>query len=243
MTAIHYGLDPISPVRLYDQPEPRLKMTPRTLGAIMAVGLLYAGGGMMLNLVGIEFTIPNIVEPKAIQIEPWDPPAPERPLAPVLPAATPVMPVTEVTPTSPATNDPMVLPAIDEPLSPTAAAVSTTVDEPVVRPDPTPAPPPAPPMIRNPSWLTKPTAAQLDRLYPRRAAVRGISGAATLECRVNAQGGVSGCMVIRELPAGFGFGDAALASTRYFRLSPRTVDGQATEGAKVQIPMGFNLAE
>jgi periplasmic protein TonB len=69
-----------------------------------------------------------------------------------------------------------------------------------------------------------------------------------MECRVMAQGTVNNCVVLRESPTGYGFGDAALASTRYFKLNPRTVDGQAIEGAKVQIPtvhipMGFNLAE
>lgn len=244
MTAIHYSLDPITPTRLYDQPEPKLKLTPRTVGAITAVGLVYSGVGMLLNLAGIEFVVPRIIDPPAMEAVVWVPPAPETPI-----------PMTRSEPTTPTVTSTPLTPTETVPLTPVedirVADPFPTFEDTVVKEEPrilppTPPQPPVvktPPTISNPTWLSKPTAAQLGRLYPNRAAERGVRGAATMECRVMASGAVTNCMVVRESPAGYGFGEAALASTRYFKLNPRTVDGQAIEGAKVMIPMGFNLTD
>jgi protein TonB len=243
MTAIHLGPQDIHPVRLYDLPDTRFRLTPRTMGAITAVALLYAGGGMMLNLAGIEFQIPDFSQPPPIIVTTFEPLPVEDPVERPAPAATlPVRP-TDLSPTNeyveplPVTPDPTPT-VIEGP-----ATNFTPVETPATTPTPVVTPPPAPAVIRNPSWLQKPSSAQLGRLYPARAAERGVRGAATMECRVTAQGTVNGCVVLRESPTGYGFGEAALASTRYFRLNPRTIDGQAIEGAKVQIPMGFNLSE
>lgn len=246
MTAVHYSLDPITPARLYDQPEPKLKLTPRMVGAMTAVGLVYAGVGMLLNLAGIEFKIPTIYDPPPIDAVVWTPPEPTTPIVP-LRSAPVKAPVESLS--SPTTSTPIM--ASDEirtstPLEPFEPLNTTETEAPPTPPQPPQPPQPpikAPPTISNPTWLSKPTAAQLGRLYPSRAVERGISGAATMECRVLATGSVTNCSIIRESPAGYGFGEAALASTRYFKLNPRTVDGQAIEGAKVQIPMGFNLAQ
>lgn len=245
MTAIHLGPHPVQPARLYDLPEPRFRLTPRLMGAATAVALVYAAGGMMLNLAGIEFSIPIFQEPPAITVE-YDPP--EITITPPKPAAAPVETQTQVAQPQPNTfmDNPTMTPnpAADTVELPPASAlpepgpVVTTTE---AAPPPPPAPVPA--VIRNPSWVTRPTAAQLARLYPDRAAERGVRGAVTMECRVAAQGSVNGCVVLRESPTGYGFGEAALASTRYFRLNPRTIDGQAIEGARVHIPMGFNLAD
>lgn len=122
----------------------------------------------------------------------------------------------------------------------------------IVNLDATPAPdttgtaveptPPAPPsVIRNPQWVRQPSAAQMERAYPRGAATDGLSGRAVLNCTVQASGEVANCSVSSETPEGEGFGRAALSLSRYFRLSPRTVDGQAVEGARVTIPLTFNI--
>ena len=71
-------------------------------------------------------------------------------------------------------------------------------------------------------------------------AVDGRRGGATLLCGVAANGSMVGCTVIDESPKGWRFGQAALASARYFKMSPRTVDGLVVEGAKVRIPIVFN---
>ncbi|MEH6665533.1 MAG: TonB family protein [Brevundimonas sp.] len=98
-----------------------------------------------------------------------------------------------------------------------------------------------PPVITNPRWIARPTADQMARAYPDRALRDGTEGSATLRCSVTARGSLTGCSVTSETPGGEGFGRAAMQLSRHFRLSPRTVDGQAVEGALVTIPLTFQL--
>jgi protein TonB len=135
------------------------------------------------------------------------------------------------------------LPVVQAPPQPAEPEVIPTLPEkPVQLADVRPAPPKER-VIRNPTWLRRPSGDELGRLYPHRAADLGKSGAATLMCSVTATGSVRDCAVVDESPKGLGFGEAAMASARLFKLNPRTVDGEAVEGAKVRIPLVFSLAD
>jgi len=101
--------------------------------------------------------------------------------------------------------------------------------------------PAAPPIITEPNWVRKPTGDQLMRAYPQRALDRETTGSATLSCLVRVNGSLTGCSVAQETPGGAGFGRSALSLSRYFQLSPRTVDGQAVDGARVDVTIRFNL--
>lgn len=228
---------------LYDRPDPGIRLSPQTLIAVTAVAALYAGLGVLVINQKIEILPATFTTPKSIIIEQWKPQdqtivRPEKvekvpntirnPLAPPIPFPVEPIPATPVV-------DPVVT---DTPLSaiPDAPVTTPTVG-------PLPPSPPGPAIIRNPNWVSKPSAAQLGRLYPERAARLGMKGAATLLCGVSATGSMVGCSVIDEMPRGWRFGEAALDSSRFFKMSPRTVDGQAVEGAKVRIPIVFNLTE
>jgi protein TonB len=151
---------------------------------------------------------------------------PKRPLdvrAPLDPFAVTPMPPTPIAPTPP------VAPTIG-PVDPTALAVA-------------PPAPPATPRIVRADWLARPGPREFERFYPDAALRRSTEGGATLNCTVTARGDVTGCRVTAEAPANMGFGAAALKLSKYFRMRPQTADGQPVDGAEVNIPIKFSLAD
>lgn len=98
-------------------------------------------------------------------------------------------------------------------------------------------------VVTHPDWVQRPTGEALMRAYPDRALNAGITGSAQLNCVVRVDGTLTGCSVASETPSGQGFGRAALRLSRDFRMSPRTVDGQAVEGARVNVTLRFTLPE
>ena len=103
------------------------------------------------------------------------------------------------------------------------------------------APPKTPAVIVEPNWLSRPTSEQVARAYPEEAIRSNISGKILLSCEVTATGSVAGCSVVTETPHGYGFGRAAIALSRYFRMKPRTEDGAPVGGALVRIPLKFAI--
>lgn len=234
----------ISPIE-YGQP--RRKLTPTTLAALGLVVTAHVGLGVALYHQRIETPLDPPRTPTTFQFELYRPPPPP--------------PEPEVTTRPPAPNPPIhrsvaappsvePLPAVipDTPGEVTGAAITLT--RPIETPStagtgntPAESVPPGPPAITNPDWLRKPSGEALMRAYPERAIAANVTGSATLSCTVRVNGTLTDCQVVSETPGGYGFGRAATRLSRDFRMSPRTVDGQAVGGARVTVAIRFTLPE
>ena len=226
------------------EPRARPRLTRKTLIAIGITAVAY--GAIGFYFMSQKYEIAPFAKPVpdgAITVESWrlTPPKPTPPVdkqvtarktaAPPTTTTTLPIPPTETAPTE-------VMPTQIE---------QTIVTPPQATAEPGPtviaSPPTTPGVIRNPVWISRPTPEQVGRLYPERAADRGITGTATLWCGIRANGSMTDCQVVDESPAGWRFGSAALSMAQYFKISPKTVDGKAVEGSRVRIPVVFSLPE
>lgn len=221
----------------------RKRPVPTWIWVAAGVSLLFHGAaGVWLYQQKFELRATAATpEPPSTIIELMPRPRPPEPQV----AQTPPPP----TPIHRAASSP-IQPPVTIPLTPPEVTILGGFTPVVIPASPVPAEPAAPPaqaesvappVITHPRWIARPTPDQMMRVYPTRAAQDGTEGAATLQCAVTARGGLTGCSILSETPGGQGFGRAAMQLSRHFRLSPRTVDGQAIEGALVTIPLSFQL--
>jgi TonB family protein len=93
---------------------------------------------------------------------------------------------------------------------------------------------------KTPKWTALPTVADMQAAVPKTEGgpneIR-----VTLVCAVQDGGTLSGCAVDREEPAGQGFGQAILTLAPKFRVDLMSGEGTPTVGAKVRVPVRFDL--
>lgn len=92
----------------------------------------------------------------------------------------------------------------------------------------------------NPVWVEIPPITDFQATFPKTA--NGVNHVVVvLACDVEAGGALSGCKVDSEDPAGQGYGQAALTLGPKFRVGLMTGDGLPTVGAKVRVPIRYEL--
>lgn len=215
-------------------------------GAIGASLVVHGVIGVALYTQRFQIALPEAYDgapPITVTMDRPEPPPPVVTRDPAPPAPNP--PVHIPTLTQP-TSDPLVIPQIDtpgpvtgttinlsHPVAPDASGTATTPETPTRSPG----------VITNPTWLRKPSGAQLMDAYPDRAIRNDVSGSATLRCLVRLDGTLTGCSVLAETPGGYGFGRSAMGLSRFFRMNPGAVDGQAIDGARVDVGVRFTLPD
>ncbi len=240
MMRIAGGHGVVSPLDFQQRRKP---LSPLMWAMIGASALVHVGAGVWLYQQRFELADapPAPTEPPPTIVDLIRPPLPPKPQTPPQASPAPTPPIhrpTQVTPSDVAPLEVPVAPVVSHDAGP-AINITAPATEPSTGTAVTPEPPRAAPVITQPDWVRKPTAEQLMRAYPSAAEARGIAGVAELSCLVRVDGSLTGCSVTSETPGNQGFGRAAVSVSRYFRLSPRTVDGQAVDGARVTMAIRF----
>jgi hypothetical protein len=94
--------------------------------------------------------------------------------------------------------------------------------------------------VKTPKWAALPSVTEIQAAVPKTEG--GPNNArVTLVCDVVAGGALNGCAVDREEPAGQGFGPAILTLAPKFKVDLMSAEGMPTVGAKVRVPVRFDL--
>lgn len=102
-----------------------------------------------------------------------------------------------------------------------------------------PAPPTDGGVFVAPDWVRKPTAMEINEVYPLRSSMIGEKGEVVIACSVALSGMAENCRVVSESPEGRGFGEAALKASKVMRFRPAMRDGRPVADAWVSVPLNF----
>lgn len=97
------------------------------------------------------------------------------------------------------------------------------------------------PLIGKPKWVGLPQVNDMSAVIPEAARKAGVyKSRVVLECGVITDGAVDQCQVLSQEPDGLGYGDAAVALSKFFRLAVWTEEGLPVVGGRVRIPLRFD---
>lgn len=99
------------------------------------------------------------------------------------------------------------------------------------------------PTFARPEWIERLSAAQMLPYFPSSAIQLHMNGTAWLACQVNDHDRVKHCRILREMPADYGFGRAAMLMSRLFQIRPPRRDGVPQYDAWVRIQIDFELLQ
>jgi protein TonB len=220
-------------INALDGPRQRWRLSRGVAIAIGASVLFHVG---LFTYLYVQRITATASEPSADQVITLGRVTLPQPPKPLPAQASPNRPIATHTPVS----NPTLPPPPTDVVVPQTPALITDTRPPLLGVDITPSRPPAR-LIVDPKWLSQPSADEMSRFYPDHAIDLGLSGQASLFCSVVASGKLTDCRVVSETPAGAKFSDAALKLAGFFRMSPRTVDGQPVDGGLTRITIAFRL--
>jgi TonB family protein len=88
--------------------------------------------------------------------------------------------------------------------------------------------------------LRTPSTNDLSLHYPRAAFRAGVAGSVLLNCAVSAEGYLTDCFIVSELPVAQGFGLAALRLAAKYQLAEQSKSGKRQRGVRFDIKLGFS---
>jgi len=89
-------------------------------------------------------------------------------------------------------------------------------------------------------WDRLPASGELASLYPQAALDQQAGARTAMTCRVQADGSLTSCALLEEIPRRFGFGRATIQAAPFFRMRSRSPDGTPTEGQNVRISLEWS---
>jgi TonB family protein len=96
--------------------------------------------------------------------------------------------------------------------------------------------------ITKPAWAAMPSIEDFQATFPKTA--NGVNSVrVVLACTVLNSGALGACSVDSEDPPGQGYGQGALALAAKFRVGPWSQDGQPTLGARLKLPIRYELTQ
>jgi hypothetical protein len=89
--------------------------------------------------------------------------------------------------------------------------------------------------IVRPIWTRRPSANDLERLYPKGAGA--VTADVRADCTVDDTGAFKTCEIVSESPTGMGFGESTIRLSKLFRMKAIDGDGAPVAGRKVRLPV------
>lgn len=126
--------------------------------------------------------------------------------------------------------------------------------------EPANQPTPSKPSLPSPRWAwqkepeatapryvqaiwTFPSGDQMMQFYPSRARERRLDGIIEIDCILSAQGRITGCDIISESPAGYGFGEAAIGGFMKYATARPAEGKEIRDGDREKFSFKWSIVE